>query len=63
MLGKRGSSIKSFAMMYNEVFQAVLLYGREIWDVADTMMTLLEGFHLSITRWIAGITARKIDGG
>ena len=46
-------------MMYKAVVQAVLLYGSEIWVVTDVMMTVLEGFHHMIARWITGMSARK----
>ena len=62
-LGKRGLPIKSQEMMYNAVVQVLLLYGRKIWVVADVMMTVLEIFHNSINRRIAGMTSRKGNNG
>ena len=46
-------------MMYKALFQAVLLYGSEIWVVTDAMMLFLEGF----ARQIEGMTAQRGDGG
>ena len=62
-LGKRGAPIKSQEMMYNAVVQVLLLYGRKIWVVADVIMTVLEIFHNSINRQIAGMTSRKGNNG
>ena len=55
--------IKSQKMTYKAVVQTVLLYGRKVWVVTDEIMTMIEGFHYSITRQIAGMTAKKGDGG
>ena len=62
VLGKIGAPIKSWAMVYKAVFQAVLLYGSKIWMVTDAMMTVLEGFHHIIVRWIAGLREIMGDG-
>ena len=43
------------------VFQAVLLYWREIWVAIDAIMAMLEGFHHRIARQIAGTTERKVN--
>ena len=59
MLGKTGSPIKVQAMMYNKLVEAVLLYGRKILSMTDTMMTVVGEFQHSIDRRIAGMTARK----
>ena len=50
-------------MIYKDVFQEVLLYGRKIWVVTDPMMKVLEGFHFSMTRNITGMMVRRRDGG
>ena len=63
VLGNTGEPIKSQAMMYNVVVQTVLLYRSEIWVVKDTIMMVMEGFHHRTTGRIAGIMARKGDGG
>ena len=59
VLGKTGAPIKARAMMYKLVVQAVLLYGRKIWVVTDSIRTVLEVFHHRITRRIVGMTERK----
>ena len=41
------------------ILHVVLLYGREIWLVTDTMTTILEGLHHRISIHIAGMTARR----
>ena len=63
VLGKTGSPIKSWAMMYKALVQALLLHVREIWVVTDAMIMDLYGFHHRTARRIAGITAKKGDGG
>ena len=49
--------------MYKSVFQVVLLYGRKIWMVTDTIMVVIEVFHHRTTRQIEVMTARKGNGG
>ena len=56
MLGKTGETIKAREMIYKAVVQEVLMYGIERWVVMDVMMTVLEGFHHSISRQIVEIT-------
>jgi len=34
------------AKFYKAVVQPVLLYGRETWNLAETMLARLEGFHI-----------------
>ena len=63
VLGYTGSTIKVCTMMYKSVVHVVLLNGRKVWVVKDTMMTFLEGFHHSITRKFAVITLSKGDSG
>ena len=63
VLGKTRAPIKACVLMYKAVFQSVLLYGREIWVVMHTMMTVLELFHHRIAKRVAGLTERKGDGG
>ena len=41
VLGKRGATIKDWAMMYKVVVQAVIMYGSESWVVTDAMMMVL----------------------
>ena len=60
--GKDRGLLKACWVMYKAVIQLVLLYGREIWVVADTMMTVLGVFHLSVSRRISRITARRGAG-
>ena len=57
-----GASAKASTMLYKEVVQVVLLYGREIWVVPDAMMMVLEVFHHRIDRCIAGMTVSKGKG-
>ena len=61
--GNTGVPIKACDMMYKAVFQLVLLYGREIWVVTDSMMMVLEVFYHKIARRIAEMTVGKGDGG
>ena len=63
VLVNRGGTTKAREMMYKAVVQAVLLYGSEIWVVTDEMMAVLEGFHHSIGRRIAGMTEQREDIG
>ena len=63
VLGKTGVKIKLHAMMYKSSVQAVLMYGRKIWVVMNAIITVLEGFNYRIARHIAGMTAKKGDGG
>ena len=63
VLGKTGAPIKDRTMIYKAVVQLVLLYGSEIWLVKYVTMTVLEGFHHSITRKFAVITLSKGDSG
>ena len=59
VIGKTGRPIKLQAMIYKVVFEAVLLYGSEIWVLEDAMMMVLEAFHHSISRQISMMTVRK----
>ena len=63
VLVKTGAPIKSRAMMYKAVVQAVLLYGRIIWVMTDAMIMVIEGFHHRISRSNTGRTERKGDFG
>ena len=49
--------------MYKSVFQVVLLYGRKLWMVTDTIVVVIEVFHHRTTRRIEGMTERKGNGG
>ena len=42
--------IKALSMIYKVVFQAVLLYGSEMLEVAYLIMMVLEGFQNRISR-------------
>ena len=59
VMDKTGGMIKAREMMYKAVVQAVRLYGSERWVVTDKMMMVLEGFHQTIERRIAGMTERR----
>ena len=61
VLGKTRAPIKARAMMYKSVVQEVLLYVREIWEVTDTLMAVLEVFHHRMARRVMGMTTRKGD--
>ena len=63
VLGNTGAPIKAYAMMFKEVVQAVILYGRKIWVVTDEMMMVLEVSHHRTARQIVGMIERKGDGG
>ena len=58
---KMGEPIKACEIIYKVVVQKVLMYGTRILVVTDGIMTVLEGFHHSITRRIAVMTASKVD--
>ena len=59
LVGKMGVNIKAQGVMYKAVVQAVLLYGIEIWVVAEVMVTVMESFHQRIARWILGMTGDR----
>ena len=63
VLGKTRAPIKSRAMMYKVVVQAVPLYRSEIWVVMDSIMTVLEGLQHRIARRISGMKLRKGNEG
>ena len=63
VMGKTWVPIKSWAVVYKAVVQAVLLYRSEIWVIIDMMMTVMEGFHHRISRRIAGTTAQRGKSG
>ena len=63
MLGKMGAPIKTHAMMYKAVLQAVLLYGSKIWMVTYAMVTVLEGFYHRISGRVVGMTESKGESG
>ena len=63
VLGKMGAPIKTHAMMYTAVLQAVLLYGSKIWMVTYAMVTVLEGFYHRISGRVVGMTASKGESG
>ena len=58
-----GYPIKAHAIIHKAIVQAVILHGRKIWVVTDTMSTVLEGFHYRIAIHTSGMTVRKRDGG
>ena len=62
VIGDIGASIKACERMYKAVVQAVLLCSIKMWLVMDAMIPVIEGFHQSITRGIAGMTGKKGDG-
>ena len=62
VMGDMGVPIKARLIIYKAVVQAVLLYGNERWVVPDAVMTVLEVFHHSISRRVAGMTYWRGDG-
>ena len=60
---KMGEPIKACEIIYKVVVQKVLMYGTRILVVTGGIMTVLEGFHHRTARRIAGMTARKGNGG
>ena len=44
-------------MLYKEVVQTVMLYGRDSWVVMEAMMKVLEALHHQIDSRITGKTA------
>ena len=60
VLVKVGMTFQVRVMMYKAVVQTLLLYGSGIWFITDIMMKLLDSFHHSISRRIAGKTTRSI---
>ena len=55
---KSGVVVWAQEMMYKEMVQTVLLYGRERWVVTEVMLTVLEGFNNQVARKIVGKTAQ-----
>ena len=53
---KAGETVRVQGMLYKEISQSVLLYGRESWVVTGAILKLLEGFHHRQDRRIAGMT-------
>ena len=51
--------MRSRALFYKSVVQAVLIYWSEIWFTMDSMMKVLEGLHNHITMRIAGKAALR----
>ena len=50
-------------MLYRDVVQTVLLYGREIWVVTGSIINFLEGLHNQVARRIVDKTSwRMVDG-
>ena len=45
VLVKRVSMVRARGMIYKEVDQSVLLYGRESWVVTGGVIKVLKGFH------------------
>ena len=56
---KSGVVVWAQEMMYKEMVQTVLLYGRERWVVTEVMLTVLEGFNNQVARKIVGKTAQS----
>ena len=55
--------MRSRVMMYNDVVQFVLIYGRKSWVVIDSMMKFLEVFHHRTDQRISWISARRFGEG
>ena len=60
VLVKEGATVRARAMFYKAVVKEFLLYGIDIWVIADSMMKVLEEFHHHIDRRIAGNTAQTV---
>ena len=59
VLGKTGVPIKTWAIIYKLLVQAVLMYGSGIWVVVDATVAVLEGFHHRISIQITGMTEQR----
>ena len=62
-LRQTGAHVKAWAMLYKALFHAVLMYGCERWVMIDAIMTVLERFHHRVDQRLAGLTARRENGG
>ena len=60
VLVKEGATVPARAIFYKAVVKEFLLYGIDIWVIADSMMKVLEGFHHHIDSRIAGNTAQTL---
>ena len=63
VLAMAGVTAQTWAMMYKEVVNTVLLYGSESWVVTDAMLKVMEGFHHILAQRIAGMKARRVREG
>ena len=61
--GEDGGTNQGLEMMYKALIYMVIMYGRKIWVVTVAMMMVLGGFHHSIAIQVAGMLARRGDGG
>ena len=59
MMQREGTYIKLLAMLYREVFQAVVLFRSESWVLLEEMDKTVEGVHTSFLRQITGKRARR----
>ena len=57
MLTKTGETVQAREMMYKEVVQAVILYGRVL---TDEMPTVLKGLCQQVDPMIAGMSDRQV---
>ena len=62
VLVKTRVPIKTQEIIYKVVVQAVSLYGRKIWVVKGSIITVPEVPYHSISRQIVGMAARKGNG-
>ena len=60
---KMGKTVQVQGVLYNSVFQAVLIFRREIWVVTVSMLKLLEVFLNRAARRIFGKTNWHTMGG
>ena len=63
MLTKTVETVRAREMMYKEVVQAVILYGRDSWVLTDEMPTVLKGLCQQVDPMIAGMSDRQVGEG
>ena len=60
---KTEAEVRVQRMIYKEIVQSVLLYGRDIWVVMRAMLKVLEGLYHRTARRVAEMTERRTTSG
>ena len=58
---KTEAEVRVQGMLYKEIVQSVLLYGRDIWVVMRAMLKVLEGLYHRTARRVAGDDGATYD--